>query len=289
MGDMLAKARNIYSDGSMWRKAIIIILMIVLVVVLFVVIVLFPERNILLSEPNKFDHDGITRTYRIHTPKTVDSKTKIVLALHGFSSNSQQMAYLSGLHNVDDSSIVIYPDALRAQSPYKRGWNADFCCGSGWMNKTDDSGFLAALTRGIAKQYNVDKVFVTGFSNGGFMAQKLAIEHHDLFDGVAVVSSAIGTTSARLEPSQPTPILLLHGAKDDVLPLRGGSQNGDPEFEWLSFSDMVSAWQNTNSENNVTSRVLENGGHQWFDWRIVNIWHRNPATSSEVFDFYSSL
>jgi polyhydroxybutyrate depolymerase len=210
--------------------------------------------------------------------------------------------------------VVAYPDATRTTARGdKPGWNAQFCCGSGWKSGVDDVEFIRTLIRNLTAKYNIDqdRVFLVGFSNGAFMTERFAVEHPDLVAGVAVISGTIGTKASTLQPSAPVPMLLTHGAKDTRVAYNGGESPGDPEFDWLSFATTVDAWKVANGCNDdaadvvSTARVkttkyreclaplttieyLENG-HVWDGWRLGNVWTRRPRASQEIARFFDSL
>lgn len=145
--------------------------------------------------------------------------------MHGYGDSAKRFAYYTGLHNVaSKNDVIIYPQANKPSKDQKSGWNADFCCGSGWNQSVDDSGFIAMLIKKVKQDNNLadSKVFVAGFSNGAFLSQKIAIDHPDLIDDVAVVSGSIGTQNMSFKPKVGIPIILKHGARDETIPLNGG-------------------------------------------------------------------
>jgi polyhydroxybutyrate depolymerase len=181
---------------------------------------------------------------------------------------------------------------VEPQAGQQSGWNAGFCCGSGWKQEADDSGFIISLINEIKTENNINnaKVFVVGFSNGAFMAQRLATEHPTELAGAATASGSIGTTENHLKPSKPVPILLMHGEQDETIPFNGGTKNNEPDFNWLSFSKTQQVWSSLNGDQTKThSIVYESDGHQWHDWRIAKTWHHSPEASQEVFSFFNNL
>ena len=247
------------------------------------------------------------------------SKPKsLVIALHGFGGDSRQFAYYTALHNAFPSEVVVaYPDAISpAAQGLKTGWNAQFCCGSGWKTKVDDAAFLRALIDRLVVEFDVprERVFMVGFSNGAFMAQRFAAENPTLVRAVAIGSGTIGTVRNRLEPTGPVPILLMHGARDQRVRYEGGTTPGDPEFDWIGFRGTVDAWREANgcpdagsangavvrTDSRVTTtcdgcavplKTIEylSNAHKWDGWRITNVWTRVPGESREVAAFFAQL
>lgn len=267
--------------------------MTLLVILLFTTFILFTEkdRSVLFSRSRSFIFNDTERSYRVSVPKG-DIK-KIVVGLHGFGDTSRQFAYYTALHNaVDSSTLVVYPEASEPRSEkIKKGWNAGFCCGSGFLGGIDDSKFIASLVNELKVKYNsIDsKVYLTGFSNGAFMAQRLAIDYPSLVNGVAISSGSIGTTSKSLKPTSPMPILLLHGEKDEIVPIEGGVGSTDPDFNWLSFQETLSAWQAVNGTTTRTESITyPEDTHQWHNWRILNVWNKQPKASQEIIKFFDN-
>lgn len=245
------------------------------------------DRKLLFSA--KQTYNG--RTYSVVVPKHITPQTKIILGLDGFGGNGKRFGYYTGLHNADTEAVVIYPDPL---PPTRRGeqggWNAGFCCGTGWVHKTDDVAFLTELVRRVAGRLEMTeaRVFAAGFSNGAFMVQRLAIEQPQLLSAVAIVSGSLGTRSNYLKPSRPLPILLVHGAKDAVVPFKGGTGRTGDEFDWQPFDVMRAAWQRANQgKAKVITKIYPDFGHGWKGWRRLNVWHKEPSQSQEIIAFFN--
>jgi len=67
-------------------------------------------------------------------------------------------------------------------------------CGKcGWSSCHDDVGFLKELVSRIASDFAVDtnRVYVSGFSNGAMMANRIACEASELFAAVALVGGRV--------------------------------------------------------------------------------------------------
>ena len=275
------------------------------------------DRSVLLGRKSSFEFQGSKRNYLVSGRHGATTKPKsLVVALHGFGGDGRQLAYYTALHNAFPAEVVVvYPDAV---SPTRQGlppgWNAQFCCGSGWKQNADDVGFLRTLIERLVAEYNVprDRVFMVGFSNGAFMAQRFATENPSLVRAIAVGSGTIGTTQNSLKPTGPVPILLMHGAKDQRVRYQGGIAPGDPEFDWIGFRGTVSVWRNVNgcpsseaglivrTDTRVTTtydrctvpmKTIEylNNAHKWDGWRLANVWTRRPGESREVAAFFGQF
>lgn len=275
------------------NKMLSILSILIFVFLLTNIFLLTPrDRGVIFSRKKSFDHGNFKRTYLESRPSNFTGDSKIIVGLHGFSDTPRRFAYYTSLHNtVGPNDLVIYPSAIPAQSnDEKIGWNSGFCCGSGWINKVDDSGFIKALVESLIEKYGIkkDMVYVTGFSNGGFMTQRLLTDHPEVFSAGAVNSGSIGTVESRLEPKSPVPILLIHGEKDTIVPYSGGIGSSDPDFTWLDFSKTAKVWQTVNGSEAETKIITHpEDGHKWHDWRLLNIWNKKPQGTKDVVEFFN--
>jgi poly(3-hydroxybutyrate) depolymerase len=223
-------------------QIVVVVGAVVVSLVLAIVLLAFTgrDRSVLFGGSRSIEVDGVRRTFLVS--KTGAKPRDLVIGLHGYGGDGRQFAYYTALHNAFGSdTVVVYPDASKPQARQTTGWNADFCCGSGWKNKVDDVGFLEALISLQRQTYGIaaDRVFLVGFSNGAFMAQRFAADRPGLVRAVVSGAGTIGTTGAngrQLQPTPPVPMLLTHGTKDVRVAYGGGTSPGDPEFDWLSFA-----------------------------------------------------
>lgn len=291
-----------------------IILLLVLFSVLVIIFAVFSraDRAVFFQKTKTFEHDGITRTYRLYEHK-VTNNPKVIIALHHLGGNGLQLAYVTGLQNeIPDNTVLVYPDAIAPQHEGERkGWNADFCCGSGWKNNVDDIGFISSLIDELTSKYKTkdNKVFIAGFSNGAIFAHKLSSEIPEKIAGFAAAAGSIGTMKNQHTPTKPVPALLIHGAQDKTIYIDGGATADEPDFGWRSFSDTAQAWRQINECSGESMKdtetqsvktyekctaplqvVINNAErHQWPDWRLFNIWHRHSDGSKQILDFFNSL
>ncbi len=179
------------------------------------------------------------RSYLLHLPPGYDGETAIpvVIALHGGGAHNESALRVTckdGDEN-DPSCItavadregfaVVAPNGVPGD-PFEdvRTWNAGggsggFQCVSGAACKdaVDDMRYLDAVFDEIERAVVVDedRVYATGISNGGAMAERLACERSTRFAAVAPV--AAGTQVALVQGcnnTRPVPILEIHGTAD---------------------------------------------------------------------------
>ena len=172
----------------------------------------------------EFEHAGQKRSHRIHLPSTVkgEKKPSLVLCLHGGGGNSGQVSAM-GLTKVADRHgfIVVYPDAIN------KHWN-DGRRSQRFTehDKTiDDVDFLMSVVERVCSEHDVnrDRIFAMGMSNGGFMAQRLAMEESNTFSAVGIVVASMAKPLKDVfNPSCPVSVLFLNGTEDKLVPYDGG-------------------------------------------------------------------
>ena len=135
--------------------------------------------------------------------------------------------------------LVVYPDG------YDKSWADGRGASPADRHHVDDVGFLVALTSKLVKDFSVASghVFVTGMSNGGFMANKLGCDRADVFAAIAPVAGTLGVGVA-CNPSRPVSVLAAHGTADPLVRFNGGDVHGRGGVSHsVSASSLVDKWR----------------------------------------------
>lgn len=188
-----------------------------------------------------FEWQGLQRQYLVRTPENYES-LPVLFFLHGLGDN---ITHVDGEYHfqqiADDFNwMIVIPQAINEGNGTM--WNAAL------MNSNiDDSGFLMALLDSLEVQYpvNQDSVFFTGFSMGGFMTHRMAIEHGDRINAVAPVSGLITHAMASQTAAVPVRMLHIHGTADPVVGYDGNSQYFSGNLG-LSVDAILAYWKNVN-------------------------------------------
>ena len=202
-----------------------------------------------LREPETMELDSPPRNYLYYVPSSydVDTPTPMVMVLHGRPGNSGGIAFITGMNRVaeEEGFIAVYPDAINM------GWNAGE--GSQFFEDTGihEADFFEALINDLSIDLNVDpqRIYVTGFSNGGFMTQRLACEMPHRFAAFAVGGASIFPNApAVCEGTDAVPIMFIHGTEDVSVPFEGemSTMQGRPFRNLLSVPDTVAYWAQHN-------------------------------------------
>lgn len=186
---------------------------------------------------------GDLRNYWLVSPEGIDraKPAPLLLVLHGSAGSGEDMMTVTrrGFERLADKEkfIVVYPDAL------ERRWNDQ-------GGTVDDVAFLLAIVDKLVADGLVDKtrVFVTGISNGGMMAQRLACEQAERIAGIATVAGGLSEPlQATCKPTRPLPVLVIHGTEDPIVPWAGGAVAGFEDFgKVLSARETAKFWAANN-------------------------------------------
>ncbi len=237
-----------------------------------------------------FDTGGLPRNYILHVPVNYDGShaLPLVFVLHGLGGSAQEMVKSTGPSKLADQGGVLVAYLQGTGDP--PGFNSGLLPELGLT--VDDVDFVRQLLANLESQLQVDsqRVYAAGFSNGAFMAYRLAAQLSDKLAAVAIVEGTIGLRQPDgsfvkiPQPIGPIAMVIFHGQKDPNLPYDGGQ--GKVSFA-LSVADAVSLWVTADSctgspqtqpavnGNSITDYVncaagtevllftLPNGVHQW--------------------------
>jgi polyhydroxybutyrate depolymerase len=88
-----------------------------------------------------------------------------------------------------------------------------------------------------------ERVFVAGYSNGGFMAHRLGCELRPLIRGIVSIAGAGKSDAGPCPPGPPLRVLQIHGTDDDVVAYDGGHLFGkDDSPVHVSAEKTTSDW-----------------------------------------------
>jgi polyhydroxybutyrate depolymerase len=221
----------------------------------------------------------------------------LVFNLHGLGSDLAQQSTLSDMSTKADEAgfIVVYPQAGASV------WNIS----AGEIGDIDVTFFREMIVY-LEKKLSIDpaRIYVTGFSNGGGMAHRLAC---DLSDRIAAIAPVAGAhlPDQPCNPERPVPVVAIHGAADRMAPYVNEKLGHDiPQWaaDWAArngcepepsiqehASISVKTWGNCNANATVTIYLLEGVGHTWPGSPIGNLWGPNTqdfATNDVIWEFF---
>ncbi len=209
---------------------------------------------------DSLSHDGLQRKYALYTPPGATGELPLVVVLHGGSGNATSVQGFTRMNLVADANDfhVLYPEG-GATTPI-----GGFAWADGRGTTADDAGiddvdFVNVLIDSIVASHSVDtqRIYLTGFSNGGFLAQKIACEQNDKFAAI----SALGATqniplNNACAPGRAIPMIMMHGTADSSVPNEGGNMANVPD-DVIGAMALMAFWQqNNNCSSSLDSTAL---------------------------------
>ena len=186
---------------------------------------------------------GIYRNYRLYVPAIYNgsSPRPLILNLHGYTSNANAQQLYSNFMPIADTAnfLMVYPNGtLLSGQPF---WNAGI---SGAL--VNDIAFLNALIDSLDLTYNINlnRIYSTGMSNGGFMSHTLACELSNRITAIASVTGSIFNTQygVNCHPTRPVPVMQISGTADGTVPYAGTTS-------MMPIDSVVKYWVTKNNCN----------------------------------------
>ena len=235
------------------------------------------DQNISTS----FEFEGLQRNYSLFLPNdyTDTIKFPLVIYLHCYGWSASQGKNYTQLHLVADTSgfIVVYPSA-------EPDWNSGIGDGPGWPTSNfDDVGFINALIDTLSNHYSLDldRIYTCGYSNGGFMAYKLACQLSHRIAAIASVGGVMSTsTLANCNSGNTMPVLQIHGTADPWVSMYG-------DMGWHSVNETLSYWTNINNCVEADTTILPDL-NQTDGCSVEKISYTNCSDESDVI-FYKVI
>ena len=249
--------------------------------------------------------NGTYRNFITYVPSIYNSSqsTPLIFNLHGRTGTAWGQMWHGDFRDIADTAnfIIVHPQGLLDNTGVTH-WNLG-------QSNVDDIGFLNSLYSYIASIYNInlDQVYSTGMSNGGYMSYYLACNMSDKIAAIASVTGAMGSfTQLNCNPIHPTPVMEIHGTADLIVPfndiINGIEYWRDynncsliadtilmPDFNLGDLSTVKHIVYN-NGDNGVNTELFKiiNGGHTWPGSNISNgVTNYDINASIEIWKFFS--
>lgn len=202
------------------------------------------------------------RPFEVHVPTgyTSGNPAPLFLLLHGYSGNGAEQSEYMRFKDIADRRgfLFVAPDGT-TDPVGNRFWNAtDACCdfvGSG----VDDEAYLASIIESVSASYSVDagRVYLVGYSNGGFMSYRMACRRSDLVAGIANLAGAMFADPAGCSPSAPVTVLHVHGTADGTIAYDGGAIPVKPSNPYPGALESAQRWVSFNRCDPIGSELQE--------------------------------
>lgn len=178
-------------------------------------------------EVKELEWDGRQRRYTVFTPSQLRDGASVLFAFHPSQSSGKDMRQMVG--NVieriaeKENVIIVYPDG------YEGHFN-DCRRVASYSARTlnvDDVSFTTRMIEQLVADKKVDsgRIFALGYSNGGHMALRLALETPEMIRGAAAIAANLPTPDnmgCRMAIKPTRIISFVEGTKDPINPYDGG-------------------------------------------------------------------
>ena len=200
--------------------------------------------NLAVAQNINFEHDGLTRQYRIHIPSELSESPALVIAMHGYSGNNNEMMNDYGWTELADERgfVIAFPNGTRDQSN-TRFWDVDYSFHAGF--DIDDDGFIRELALHLQQLHGTapNKIYATGFSNGAEMSFQLACRESETINAFApIVGMMMDTLFTDCNPAVVRPILSLNGTADNITYWYGDMADNGGWGPYHSIPDTMALW-----------------------------------------------
>ena len=241
-----------------------------------------PERNV----QQTMDVNGTTRYYLLDVPTEADNQTPMMLifALHGYDMNNVAIVDLFNFTSRSNGTAITVLPQGEGPPPGDTSHWGDHVLESTWQANETNFGYISALMADLEERYCIDKnrVFIAGFSMGGFFTNAIACAHNDWFRAFAPVSGGGPGTCGSGDIK--AAMMIHHGTEDEIVTFDSGE--GSRDF-WLG--------QNGCGSNSASSYIGCQSYEGCPDDKPVSFcvgnWDHtiNNTVSSNIWEFFSSF
>jgi len=179
----------------------------------------------------------LNQEFLLYRPKGMDasSKAPLLIFLHGRGKRGQNIGDMKGVGrwmlfgNVEKHKLLlVMPQCLKGKD------------GKGWWNVGD----LNLLLEHLKKNYNIDedRIYLAGYSMGGFGTWAWAMSQPKAFAAIAPVSG--GGDARRVAAIKHVPIWVFHGKNDKIVPHKRSEEmvealksSGAEKVKFTSYPD----------------------------------------------------
>lgn len=260
-----------------------------LIVVTNIYLVAFASGKVLPNSPDEIVVGGINgpvnfsrpegeRLFYYYVPSTYTPTKPLpfIIYFHGYGGNWSQGVIFNQTADAEANGYILglAQGTPSAEVRHSLGWNAGTCCLFNTTIPVDDVTYARLIVKLASEQVAIasDRVYAMGWSNGGYMTERLGCEAWDIFAGVAPDASSIviGTGYedglSRCDASFKgghIDYIHFHGTMDLTVPWIGGHDNGE---RLPSALENLSRWVTRNGCDNVQMQTYNHGNFSNIHW-----------------------
>ena len=166
---------------------------------------------------------GGDRPATLLLPDDLSAPIPLVMLLHGYTMSAESIDRFFGISGrvETDRFALIVPDGTE-NAVGDRFWNATPQCCDFALQQIDDVSYLSVLVAEARNHAEFDRLYLIGYSNGGYMSYRLACEG---LTGLTAIVSLAGSSFVDAEQclyGSPISVLQIHGDADMLVPYASG-------------------------------------------------------------------
>lgn len=223
-----------------------------LVISLFASLIAVAQTGIEIDD--SITSGGVTRKYRLYVPLMYNPVTAVPLIMnfHGLGTTSALQESYGDFRKIADTAnfLIVHPQGRVQPGLNLTGWGTFFAT----SQAVPEINFTSELLDTLKAHYNINlnRVYSTGMSNGGFMSYVLACQLSERFAAIASVSGSLVPQHLNICNTQhPMPIMEIHGTADSIVGYNGTGG-------WIASTDidtLVKHWVDFNNCNTVATTI----------------------------------
>ena len=196
----------------------------------------------------EIDSNGDDRSFLINLPSDTNDPVPLVFILHGLGETGA-LWYGVASYIASQGIVTVRPESgtflNNSGTGYVKLWNAILD-----STRYDDVQFISDIIDYMLMNYDFidySKIYVLGYSNGGYMAYRLAC---DLSYRITAFSSVAGNMFLDdefdcLDQSRDIPIFHVHGTEDPINSYYPGGNGVDIiDDQYLTIVESIEFWSN---------------------------------------------
>jgi len=172
--------------------------------------------------------DDLVLKYLVKEPSIKTAKLPVLILLHGFGSNDQDL--FSMANQLPKEMLIISARAPYTLSQGSYAWfHVDLSTGKPIYNSEEaekSRNIILQFIDQIKTKYHAKDVYLMGFSQGAIMSYSVALTNPEKVNGIVALSGRILTDIKPLIANQSKleklPIFIGHGTNDQTLPIFNG-------------------------------------------------------------------
>ncbi len=182
-------------------------------------------------------YDDVERVHKIYIPSSYSKETPapLLLLIHGYSEPAAWILEYTKFKPLAEKHgfIIACPEGKINQAKVP-SWDFDTTTSTGQLK---DIEYINSFMDKLVKDYTIDqkRIYITGFSQGGFMSYIAGCTLSKRIAAIAPVSGAMPSSNLfKCSPVHSTPVIVINGDNDNAVPYNGNLY-AKPVLESLKF------------------------------------------------------